>query len=290
MNMDLCISSVTLWEVFLNSDESRREYLLNWMQFSCANYLLKSPSEIIIDYINRQFPIKERMLFKEDPETKLALGQTWKCIHGKVDKTFNIDTNSIRERSEVIRLFSKKYSQFMEEMVATDNTNDPFHKMMLLISDSSPGFSNHKKRRIKTALVLAFFILCLGIELDNSCLEKFWKPIGIDSINNPFELRPFERLDFLIEKMPQLFCKGPLMEISNMMAIQHELGGRTNRGALFDSMHSLYAYFADNFITADSHFIMLQKHSDMDAYGSILHAEKYVAVYVKAKRLLQLRR
>jgi len=286
MQVDLCISSVTLWEILLNSNDKRKDYLIYWMQFNCADYLLKSPSEIVIDFINRKLPRKERLLFAKDPVTKLQMGTTWKNIHGRIDKTLPIDLDLIREHSESARELSKQYSHFMDEMVAAENSDDPFHKMMLVLKDTSANSSEYEQRRIKTSLVIAFFLLCIGIELDKSHIREFWRPLGIDSVDNPNELRPSERLEYLVETLPLLFFRGPILEMSNMMALQREYEGKTNRGAMFDSMHAVYCYFVDNFITSDTHFTLLKEHTNTQSYDGILSAENYVEVHEKAYQMI----
>ena len=135
MQVDLCISSVTLWEILLNTNDERKDYLIYWMQFNCANYLLKSPSEIVIDFINRGLPRKERLLFAEDPETRLGIGATWKNIHGRIDRTIPVDIEEIRNYSQTIREFSNIYSRVIDDMVAVKNINDPFHQMMLSLQN-----------------------------------------------------------------------------------------------------------------------------------------------------------
>ena len=71
-----------------------------------------------------------------------------------------------------------------------------------------------------------------------------------------------------------------------MMALQREHGGKTNRGAMFDSMHAVYCYFADNFITSDTHFTLLKEHTDTQAYNGILSAEDYVSVHENAYQMI----
>ncbi len=73
MKFDWCISSVVLWEVFLNSSESRRESLIYWAQFNCANYLLKSPTELIVSYLLQETPDSDRKLIWYNRESDLEL-------------------------------------------------------------------------------------------------------------------------------------------------------------------------------------------------------------------------
>lgn len=57
------ISSTTIGEVLLNSNADRREVLIYWSQINCENKLLKSISEILIDYYNLYCPEKNRQLY-----------------------------------------------------------------------------------------------------------------------------------------------------------------------------------------------------------------------------------
>jgi len=279
MKVHLCISPITLWEVLLNSNEDRRDELIYWMQFNCADKLLKTPSEILIDYIERGLPRSERRLFAIDPWTKQQIGDTWTSIHGKADRTIPIDLNKIKERSYVLRELSKKYRQIIDAMVGHDDTtNDPFHRLSIKIL-SEYNSSEYSIRRVKTGLVLASFILCMGIELSNSHLAEFWAPTGVDSTEDPHELRLFERLDYLVENHPILFTRGPLFEMANMMSIQHEIGGNMNRGAMFDAMHSIYCYYCGNAITEDAHFVEMKNRTDTKAYDGIIKATDYVSIH-----------
>ena len=82
-----------------------QKHCSRWAGICSANYLLKSPSEIVIDFINRGLPRKERLLFAEDPETRLGIGATWKNIHGRIDRTIPVDIEEIRNYSQTIREF-----------------------------------------------------------------------------------------------------------------------------------------------------------------------------------------
>ena len=136
-------------------------------------------------------------------------------------------------------------------------------------------------------MLITFFLLCIGIDLDKSHIREFWRPLGIDSVENPNELRPFERLEYLVETVPLLFFRGPILEMSNMMALQHEHGGKMNRGAMFDAMHSVYCYFSGNFISTDEHFTVLKENTDTQSYEGILSAKDYVSVHKRAYQMLR---
>lgn len=70
---------------------------------------------------------------------------------------------------------------------------------------------------------------------------------------------PFERLEILISQYPNLFFRGPLAEMSLMMDMQSAQLRNANRGMIHDTLHTVYCYYSDNFITDDAHFQKLQK-------------------------------
>ena len=44
LKVEFYISAIGVWEVLLNSNRQRKEYLLYWAQFNTSPYLLKSPT------------------------------------------------------------------------------------------------------------------------------------------------------------------------------------------------------------------------------------------------------
>jgi hypothetical protein len=58
LGIGLYFSPITLWELLLNSNQTRKESLIYWGQLYSNENLIKSPSEILIDYINLNCPCK----------------------------------------------------------------------------------------------------------------------------------------------------------------------------------------------------------------------------------------
>lgn len=276
MKFDWCISAVVLWEVFLNSSDSRRDYLIYWAQFNCANYLLKSPTELIVSYLRQETPDSDRKLFWYNRESDLELAKVWVRIHRKLDRTIPIDLDELKERSAPLRQISRIYSGVIESM--TDKSSDGydeeyFHKKMIDLANLLEAADYHDRRDeklIKTSLILVFFFLCIGVELDNSPIREHWKPSKIDD--------PFERLEFLIENSPKIFVKGPIIEMAIMMEAQAESSGSTNRGSIFDSLHTVYCYYADNVISEDGHFHKSPDSRDSGIFSRVVPASEYLKV------------
>lgn len=268
LGFELFLSPVSLWEVLLNTNEKRRDYLIYWAQFNCANKLIKSPSEIIIEYINLGCPEKDRKSFLEDPHSRMDIGVTWENIHGKIDRTIPIDVNELRDRTKVIRQLSKSLKKIIDDMCddSSDNyQNDPFHKameQMLGNLSSSHDLNEKTERTYKIALIFIFFIICIGLELQNSIIRDFWGEKNIDD--------PFERLDYIIKNHPVLIARGPILEMAMMAETQLQMQNSKSRGLLHDCMHAIYCYYADNLITSDTHFETLKDNVAHPVFSRII--------------------
>ena len=79
------ISPVTLWEILLTGDESKKENLLYFSQNLFDRELLPAPEELIIDYIMNNFPLVEQ---PRDLISKSNIANVWRDIVDIPDKTF----------------------------------------------------------------------------------------------------------------------------------------------------------------------------------------------------------
>lgn len=256
LKFDLFLSPVSLWEVLLNSNAERREYLIYWAQFNCASKLIKSPAEIIVEYIKQGCPSKDRKMFRDAPYSNMAMGKTWEYIHGKIDRTIPVDVNELKERSNGIRQFSKSLKKIINDMSDDSQKNyadDPFHNAMLMALENLEHrreIDKKTERIYKVTLVFIFFIACIGFELQNNVVRDFWVEKGIED--------PFERLDFIIQNHSVLLVRGPVLEMAMMAETQLQMDNSKSRGLLHDCMHTIYCYYADNVITSDTHFERLR--------------------------------
>lgn len=276
MKVDLCISPVVIWEVLLNGDSSRKEALIYWAQFNCADYLLKSPAEIVIRYIAAGAPLNDRMSFYRHRATDLAIGTSWSKIHRRQDRTIPVDLEKLRERSGPLRDLSRRYKEMIQSMTDENhhgNESDYFHRIMIRLReqlDAPPTQDQRNDTLTKTALILALFIACIGVDLDNSPVREFWDEKEIED--------PLDRLEFLVTSIPIAIVRGPLIEMALMITNQMGMVGGCNRGTLFDALHSLYCYYSHNTVSNDPHFTRLAQHTGNEIYDSIVCADKYVAL------------
>jgi len=284
LNFDFCLSSVSLWEILLNSNDEKKEKLIYWSQFNCASYLLKSPAEIFIDFLVAGAPLKDRKIFWHNRESNLQIAKTWKAIHKKVDKTIPINLETLKKRSEPMRQYSRMHKNILDSMTNKDergNDSDYFHRMMMKLEESLATKFIHKKnseKLIKTSLILSFFFICIGMELDNSPIRTYWKKIGIDD--------PFDRLEYIIKNTPLFIIRGPIAEMAVMMNAQVMMKNSTNRGSLFDALHNIYCYYADNTISSDPHFTSLKQVTGNKIYEGVVPTVDYLKILNLGKEKL----
>lgn len=279
LKIDFCISSVVLWEILLNSDDARRDYLIYWSQFNCPEYLLKSPSEIFINYLEKDCPLKDKKEFWYDRETNLDIGKTWKNIHGNIEKTIPIDIEILKERSLPIRELSKKLKSIIDDMCDKDShryEDDLFHKEMNKAIENlkrETELSASNEKLFKLSLVFIFFFVCIGMELDNTPIRNYWGKINIDD--------PLERFDWIIENKPMIIVRGPVLEMAKMAEFQFISANSSSRGLLHDCLHSVYCYYTDNILTGDDHFKLLKQNEEYFAFKGIIMVDDFKEVWTK---------
>ncbi len=244
------ISSTTLWEILLNSNKDRREQLIYWGQTNCENKLLKSTSEILIDYYILNCPKKNRTLFWKDPFTKLDIGMTWSHIHNDITKTIPADLNELKEFTKVNHDLSKRFKSILNDMTDSSYENQETDYFYLSAKEIAKNlklpWTEEYKSHFIIATIITFFVFCTGVELDKSLIRNFWSELKIKD--------PLERLDYLIKNTPLFFKRGPIAEMTFMVQTQLSMKNSKSRGLLHDCFHLVYAYFSDFFITNDAHF------------------------------------
>jgi len=158
---------------------------------------------------------------------------------------------------------------------------DPFHLGMetALKKLKYPNPPDEKTERdIKISLTLIFFTLCVGFELHNQIIEDFWEELKIEDV--------FERFDYLIEKYPTVIIKGPLSEMAQTAIVQLSMHKSKSRGLVHDCFHSVYCYYANNFITGDAHFKSLRETTKHPAFERIIMVEEAERIWAKTKKKL----
>lgn len=274
LGFELYLSPITLWEVLLNSNESRRDYLVYWAQFNCAPELLKSPSELIIQYILKGCPLKDRKIFFADPYTKNEIGKTWTRIHKNIKYNIPVDFEELKERTKPMRDLSKKLKSIITDMCNEEHDNyakDPFHiamQQVLVRLEIDKAPSKENERIYKIALMFLYFTVCIGFELQTSVVRDYWEDKNIDD--------PFDRFDYLLEQHPKLMVRGPILEMAIMANVQLSMENSKSRGMFHDCFHSIYCYYSHNFITGDAHFASLKGKYDHHSFEGIIMTDQII--------------
>lgn len=282
LDMELYLSPITLWEVLLNSNEKRRDELIYWAQFNCGSKLLKSPTEILLDYIGAGCPEADKALFRKQPFTSLDMGNTWENIHQRHDLTIPIDFEALKDATTAQRQLSKQFKRIVEGMCnkkegTYDYEKDMFHLAMLKTSELlelPETMVTEYEVEFKIALIFVFFFVCIGFELQNEPLIQFWE-------SQP-ELDPVERFDHIISKYPSLMVGGPILEMALMAKVQISMDNCKSRGLVHDCMHALYSYYADYLLTGDEHFAKLRDETGSKVFSQIMLTSELENAWAKS--------
>jgi hypothetical protein len=190
-----------------------------------------------------------------------------------------VDLEQLRERSTAIRDFSKQLKGIVKTTANEGRTGyeeDFFIQCMHALSDRFPQFDLDKTERKELSLltiVFVFFFVCLGMELDNTAVRRFWHMVRIED--------PFDRLEYLIAQHPYIFVRGPILESAKMAHVQIGGPNAKSRGLVHDSLHSVYCYYADHVISGDDHFRDLRDSTDHAAFQRIIMADDFAKVWKK---------
>jgi hypothetical protein len=249
-----CLSCVTLWELFLTTKEEERYKIINSARFLFDPYLTPTPEELIVNFIKAGCPNVEKkyefisygILSKEwtrscketsyllHPSEKdlLLRTKTWRHI-GKVIQTY--DTDALKIISHVTgSVLNEIYVQnLFENLVKRSNIK---------------YYTKSEEILLKKTILCSLVILCFGFLFDRQAIDAYWNSLKIHDTNN--------RIHYLIENHPDLFKRGPLHNIAKMFTVQKE---KSNRGLIFDTLHSVYIDYVDLFITNDQHYKYIEK-------------------------------
>lgn len=284
LNIEFYLSSITLWEVLLNSNAKRSDYLVYWAQFNCSPKLLKSPSELLIEYLINHCPSKDRRRFYAEPFSNNEMATLWENIHGKIERNIDSELGVMRERSQPLRSLSKKLKVIITDMCDSTRdgyTDDPFHKKMeefISVGKHHDLLTKENERIIKISLIFLFFVVCVGIDLEAKIIDRYWNDLDIEDV--------FERLDYLVETHPDILKRGPVVEMAVMADVQIRMQNSKSRGLFHDCLHTIYCYYSSHFVTGDVHFASLKSKIRHHAFDGILMTDEISKLYFEAFRNL----
>jgi hypothetical protein len=246
------ISALTLWEIFLTKNESRRFELFDFSRCLFYDNLIPSPEELIVNFIKSRCPrIENRYNLKSNS----LFSKEWTKACRDRNYVFQPDRTELDERTKYIRIIADALKETSPKLlpkclhdfsnIDTIMTNAFLKHIFLEISKQyGNNLNDDLIKFITVTMKVTLILLCYWIGLDQPTIESFWKSIG--------ELEPLERFDYAHKNFPDIFYRGPITNISKMILIQATKFGR---GFYFDSLHSSYITYSDLYITNDPHFL-----------------------------------
>ena len=248
------ISPLTVWEVLLNGSDDKREQLVYFSQHLFHNKLLRTPSELVIDYIYELIygQVNSKMF------TESNIGFVWTDLCQDSRKTFVFDKEILIKRSKLIQHISKNLRKIISDTIII-NEEDIYRNEISLLRelvnihfnslriDKISYLSRDRIIILKTAILFIYLLLYLELDFENGPVIHFWRKIRI--VNDS------DKINFLIKLSRRLLDEGPFVYMALMAYSQMQQSGKLGRGVVFDSLHTLYIPYADYLLTNDNHFI-----------------------------------
>ncbi|PCJ39669.1 MAG: hypothetical protein COA71_13590 [SAR86 cluster bacterium] len=247
---DWRLSPVTLWEILMTSNESRREEIIYFCQHLFGRELLPSPAELIIPYIQQGMPKVEKV--RELVSTS-AIANTWRDLIDDRNKTFILDHDDLRGKIRHIQSITQDIDSIIKNEELPIASTLAFTGMDCSLSSlvnalpfvKEDGITDRRELlTYKVSLYYIMLILCAEAELENEVIKDFWSEKKIDST--------IDRVHYVVENLSTLVHRGPFIAMSLMTISQ--TSGKYSRGVWFDSMHSIYMTYVDKLFTCDGHF------------------------------------
>jgi hypothetical protein len=256
------ISIVTLWEIFLTTNQERRYDLFDFSRSLFHDTLICSPEEIIINYINNGCPNFETQY---DLNSMSLFSKEWILACSNPNYFFEPDRVQLEAYTEHLRFVGNYFVKTSKGYILNssfdlDNSSTKLDGAFLqyiynkIVNRYGEETNNDFKRYVIYSIQVVLMTLCYGIGCDQQTIETFW--------NKDRRIEPLERLDIASEKYPEIFFRGPLSNITKMTLLQTK--NKTGRGLFFDSLHTIYTTYCDLFITNDDHFMKLKYENQVD--------------------------
>jgi hypothetical protein len=245
-------SPMLLWEIMLNSDRERADMMLMAAQALFDPILLGTPTELTIRYLRSAYP---RNVVNYDIKSGLSWTGLWSRMTRDFGCSMTYDFNELLRKSKPIRDISRNLTSVIEDITHRNEVVDLARTFVAgvfhALSDSLQDWGLDDVIA-KFVILYTFLLLLAGADLDGTAARDFWIEKGFTGELGRAEVtRVF--LDY-----PEIFVRGPLLEMAIMAALQYQ-SGKTNRGAIYDGMHMVYAPHVSAILSNDRAFIGLAK-------------------------------
>lgn len=241
-------SPTMLWEIMLNSDRQRADMLLMAAQALFDPVLLGTPTELAIRYLRSAYP---NNVVNYDVTSDLSMSGLWSRMTRDFGCTMNYDFDQLVRQSAPIRAISRNLRSVLEDAPHDTEIVDLARVFVVTVFDAArediEGFGLDATTA-KLVILYTFLFLLAHADLDGSAARKFWLEKGY--------VGPLERAEVtkVFLDYPEIFVRGPILEMAVMAAHQYRTG-KTNRGAIHDGMHMVYAPYVSAILSNDRAFL-----------------------------------
>lgn len=254
------ISNITLWEIFLTSNVKRKTELFDFSRSLFYKELMPSIEELIINYINNGLPTIEQ---RYELKSKSIFSKHWKKACKNTSYFFEPNVKDLKTHTLYYRFLGEYFVKTNKGYVLDFNVNISVEGKEFEMKKIESAFSNYKtkigeesfkkyEQYYYLSFQLVLIIFCYGINFNQRITENYWKAIGISNLN--------DRINYVVENMPELFYRGPISNITHMILMQANT--HSTRGVYFDALHSVYITYSDLYFSDDKHFDNLKKIND----------------------------
>ena len=254
------ISNITLWEIFLTGNENRRTELFDFSRSLFHKELMPSIEELLINYIKNGLPtIEQRYKLK----SKSIFSKHWKKACKNSLYFFEPNINDLKTHTSYYRFLGEYFVQTNKGYVLDFDVNISVEGKEYEMKKIENAFTNYKtkignekykkyEQHYNLSFQLVLIIFCYGINFNQEITENYWRKIGINN--------PNERIDYVVKNMLELFYRGPISNVAQMILLQANTN--STRGVYFDALHSAYITYSDLYFSDDSHFESLKTIND----------------------------
>jgi len=253
------LSPLNLYEIFNTKDEKRRETIICRMAqfYSLPGCIFSTPTRILFYNILKYESQKT--------EFESSLYEAWFEITKNNKKTFIIDYNNFKKRDKNIKAFNRVIKWIIIDYIPKEPNKKSKDEIILpyilykQIKVFSPNEDLHKgndeKRLFYLKLILVLGIFCFGIEPESIFLDNYWKLKKINSTN--------DRFVYICTNFHSKIFESEVIDImAKFLLFQSKQKKGIDRGAFRDSLHLIYCWYADLFITCDKDIYKFSKKED----------------------------
>lgn len=239
-----------LWEIMLNSDRDRADYMLLAAQALFDPILLATPSELTVRYLRCAYP-KNKVNY--DFFAGCAWADQWRLMNNNFNQKFSYDFDLLLSKTRPFRLLSKNLEKVLENREHSDEmvglATEYVSKIHAALCDDLRSWEVDDLTA-KVVILYTFLFLIILADLDGTEVQQFWKEKGF------FGNLQHQQITGVFVDYPEIFRCGPILEMAKMATLQYQVGP-TNRGVLHDGMHMVYAPYVTSILSNDEAFLKL---------------------------------